>query len=69
MWRKKSMEYLTATEVGEKWNISARRVGILCAQGRLDGAVKKGHMWLIPETAEKPGDGRRKEYKQKKVED
>jgi hypothetical protein len=62
------MEYLTAAEVAEKWNISARRVGILCAQGRLEGAVKKGNMWLIPEAVEKPGDGRRKEYKQKKIE-
>ena len=28
------MEYLTAGEVAEKWNISSRRVTLLCNQGR-----------------------------------
>lgn len=55
------MEYLTTTEMAEKWNISQRRIGILCAEGRIDGVVKKGKMWLIPADAKKPSDARRKQ--------
>ena len=46
------MEYLTATEISKKWNISTRRIGVLCTEGRIPGAEKKGKMWLIPEAAE-----------------
>lgn len=52
------MEYLTTTELSQKWNISSRRIGILCADGRLEGAIKKGKMWLIPSSTQKPVDGR-----------
>mgnify|MGYP001046199068 FL=1 len=52
------MEYLTTTEMSIKWNISSRRIGILCTEGRVDGVIKKGKMWLIPEDAKKPEDGR-----------
>lgn len=52
------MEFLTTKEISNQWNISARRVAILCEDGRLNGAVKKGKTWLIPSSAEKPEDGR-----------
>ena len=39
------MEYLTATELSKVWNISTRRLGVLCTEGRVDGAIKKGKMW------------------------
>lgn len=35
------MEYLTATELSKIWNISTRRIGVLCTEGRVDGAIKK----------------------------
>ena len=54
------MEYLTSTEMGKKRGISSRRVTLLCNEGRVDGAVKKGQMWLIPEKAKKPEDPRKK---------
>lgn len=54
------MEYMTALEISKKWNISSRRVGVLCTEGRIIGAVKKGKMWLIPQYAIKPADARRK---------
>lgn len=54
------MEYLTTTEMAEKWNISSRRIGILCTEGRIDGVFKKGKMWLIPSDAKKPDDARLK---------
>ena len=42
------MEYFTTVEMSEKWNILPRRIGMLCAEGRIEGAVKKGKTWLIP---------------------
>lgn len=53
------MDYLTSAEVAEKWNISQRRVAIYCKEGRIDGAVLKGRMWMIPSDAIKPEDPRR----------
>ena len=55
------MEYLTTLEMSEKWGISARRIALLCEQGRIEGVVKKGKTWLIPEDAEKPADKRKNE--------
>jgi len=52
------MKYLTTTEIGKLWNLSARRVGILCAEGRISDVQKTGNTWLIPENAVKPIDAR-----------
>ena len=32
------MGFMTSVEAGEKWNLSKRRVAILCAEGRIPGA-------------------------------
>ena len=53
------MDYLTANEIAEKWDISSRRVRILCNEGRVDGAVQKAGIWLIPENTEKPEEYQR----------
>lgn len=53
------MEYLTSIETAERWGISARRVALLCSEGRVKGCIKKGKTWLIPDNAEKPTDPRR----------
>ena len=47
-------------EMAEKWGISSRRVSLLCAQDRIEGAIKKGKTWLIPAEAKKPIDARLK---------
>ena len=57
------MKFMTSVEVGEKWNLSKRRVAILCAEGRVPGAEKKANVWLIPDDAEKPVDARIKSGK------
>lgn len=54
------MDYLTTTEMSKIWNISSRRIGVLCMEGRIEGAIKKGKMWLLPADATKPTDARRK---------
>lgn len=65
------MEYMTTTEMSKIWNLSSRRIGVLCAEGRIEGAVKKGKMWLLPADAKKPKDERIKsgKYIKNKVED
>ena len=59
------MEYLTTVEMSEIWNITSRRIGVLCSEGRVEGAIKKGKTWLIPENTKKPADARYKNAKQK----
>ena len=49
---------MTAKEAAEKWAITARRVQVLCAQGKIPGAVRFGVTWAIPKDAVKPKDGR-----------
>ena len=53
------MGYLSAKELAEKWNISRRRVQILCEEGRIPGAFKLSDVWVIPKDAEKPADRRK----------
>lgn len=53
------MEYLTTVELSEQWKITPRRIGVLCSEGRITGAVKKGKTWLIPSGATKPLDARK----------
>lgn len=50
--------FMTAREAAERWNMTVRNIQNLCAAGKLDGVVKFGNAWAIPETAEKPPDGR-----------
>lgn len=57
-WRS-IIEYLTTSEMSKKWNISRRRVSLLCFQNRIEGAVLNGNVWLIPDNAKKPEDPRR----------
>lgn len=53
------MNYLTVTQVAEKWGISTRRVRLLCASGDIAGVTRKGNLYLIPEDTEKPVDRRK----------
>ena len=57
------MEYLTTTEMSKLWNLYSRRIGVLCTEGRIDGAIKKGKMWLLPADATRPADARYKANK------
>ena len=59
------MEYLSVTQMAEKWGLSTRRVRLLCADGDIEGVIRKGKKYLIPATAKRPVD-RRKLPKQNK---
>ena len=50
--------YMTVKETATKWNISDRRVRMLCMCGKVKGAYKEGREWKIPRDAKKPEDGR-----------
>ncbi|MCD8309346.1 MAG: DNA adenine methylase [Clostridia bacterium] len=52
------LSFISAKEAAKKWNISQRRVSVLCNERRIDGAMMVGNMWIIPSTAQKPVDKR-----------
>lgn len=54
------MEFMSSKEAADKWGISKRRVQVLCAEGRIDGAMKVGTIWVIPQGSWKPTDQRKK---------
>lgn len=49
---------LSCKEIAEKWGVSVRAVSGMCSSGRIEGAVKIGKIWNIPENAKKPTDDR-----------
>ncbi len=54
------MEYLKIEEIAKLWGLGIRRVQLLCASGKIEGAVRFGRDWMIPKDAQKPVDGRTK---------
>ena len=51
-------QYISSQEAADKWDLSRRRISVLCAQGRIPGATIVGRTWMIPADAEKPTDPR-----------
>lgn len=58
------MEYLTIVEMSEIWDIKSRRSSVLCADGRIDGVMKKGKTWLIPADTKKHSDAQYKKNRE-----
>lgn len=54
------MDYVTPKDKAAEWDITPRRVEILCDNGRVPGAYRLGRVWAIPKDATKPIDGRTK---------
>lgn len=52
------LSFMSAKEAAQKWNISQRRVSVLCGENRIKGAMMVGNMWIIPSNANKPDDKR-----------
>ena len=48
----------------ELWGLSTRTLTYKVVAGRIPGVIKKGSLWFITATAEKPED--RRKYKTKK---
>ena len=53
------MKYIKVKEAAERWGISPRRVRVLCAEEKIEGVIRSGKLYLIPENAAKPTDQRR----------
>lgn len=53
------MEYMKISKAAEKWGISTRRIRVLCSEDKVPGVIRKGNLYMIPENAPKPLDGRR----------
>lgn len=63
------MNYVPSSTKAKEWEISQRRVAILCKEGRIKGAEIVGNRWFISNDAKKPEDshkvrksGQKKEY-------
>lgn len=54
------MEYIDVRHAANLWQMTERRVTLLCRENRIPGAKKDGKLWLIPDDSEKPADGRTK---------
>ena len=52
------MEFLSTTQVAEKWGISSTGIQKLCPEDRIPGAIRIGNYWAVPAEAEKPRDER-----------
>ena|GEM_PF-1006962 len=53
------IDYISIAEAAAKWNITRRRVQVLCNEGRIPGLEKPGKVRAIPKDAEKPADARK----------
>ena len=47
-------KYISVVETAERWNVSPRRIQILCNENRIKGAKKQSGIWFIPYGAKKP---------------
>lgn len=57
------MNYLYISEVAKKCGVSSRRLQTLCSNGKIEGAICFGKAFMIPESIQKPIDGRTKASK------
>lgn len=58
------MQYITAKQAAELWELTDRRVQDMCRTGQISGAVRWGRVWMIPKDANRPVDRRRKNEEQ-----
>lgn len=53
------MEYLKASEAARRWGVTPRTVRRWCSEGLIDGATRRGNLYLVPDDAVMPIDGRK----------
>ena len=51
--------YISVKEAAQNWGVTTRRVQYYCANGYIEGVIRFGRSFAIPENAQKPADGRR----------
>lgn len=58
------MKYSSVKDIALKWNLSERRVRMMCEKGLIQGVNKENGLWHIPDDSKMPQD---KRVKRKKV--
>lgn len=58
---------ISTVEAAKKLKISPRRVRILCQEGRIDGAVRIGATWVLPDKPVVQAASRRRPGKVKMI--
>ncbi len=58
------MEYISIAQAAEKWGVTPRRVQEMCKSGLIEGATHFGRAWAVPDTAQRPADGRTKQMRE-----
>ncbi|MGN1143937.1 MAG: hypothetical protein ACI4SU_05175, partial [Anaerovoracaceae bacterium] len=53
------MKFMDVKTAASRWGLTERRITMLCRDGRILGARKENGLWMIPENAGKPVDGRK----------
>jgi Fic family protein len=48
------MEYITVKDAAEQWDVSERMIRKYCEQGKIEGAIHAGSLWVIPMDATRP---------------
>ncbi len=51
--------YMSVKQAAESWGVTVRRVQYYCANGYIEGVIRFGRSFAIPESSHKPADGRR----------
>jgi excisionase family DNA binding protein len=62
------MDYITVQQAAEEWEVSDSWIQRYLRAGRIEGAVRFGHAWMIPKGAEKPEDRRKYNHRHPKKE-
>lgn len=55
--------YKTVEERAAEWNISTRHIQYLCRMGKVEGAMKRGGVWFIPEDTPIPAKNTKSDAK------
>lgn len=50
------MEYITTKEASEQCDVSERTIRRYCEQGKIEGAIHAGSLWVIPMDAVCPNN-------------
>ncbi len=51
---------LTTQQAADKWGVKRMTVIVWIGRGKIPGVKKFGNVWMIPPSAPKPKDGRRR---------
>jgi hypothetical protein len=60
------VDYITIKEASDTWGVGTRQITYQVVAGRIPGAIKRGGVWFLPASAQKPEDLRKYNYRRTK---